>query len=254
MIACFDSIILHDLERLDVELCVRGSGGYWASMRIESNLMLQIIQAQRERRLCVFPNDQTLREKVMTEAHSSPFTIQSRSKLNIRGLVVWIQPLEIPMWKWDEISMDFVLVLPTTQKKHNAIWGQLKEAYSPDRKLMLDKLRPDLEFQVGDRVFQQVSPNSSKLNVFGIKRQAAQSLDSSVRVRFGTYWRVANRLALFLPVVAIVHKSFYNNEPESNLDRPRESHRNKVNSFVRSLWKNHPEREATWENRRVKCY
>ncbi|GKD45105.1 hypothetical protein Tco_1269750 [Tanacetum coccineum] len=27
MIACFDSIILHDLEHLDVELCVRGSGG-----------------------------------------------------------------------------------------------------------------------------------------------------------------------------------------------------------------------------------
>ncbi|GJV49801.1 reverse transcriptase [Tanacetum coccineum] len=48
MIACFDSIILHDLERLDVELCVRGSGGYWASMRIESNLMLQIKEAQRD--------------------------------------------------------------------------------------------------------------------------------------------------------------------------------------------------------------
>ncbi|GJR62638.1 reverse transcriptase [Tanacetum coccineum] len=48
MIACFDSRILHDLERLDVELCVRGSGGYWASMRIESNLMLQIKEAQRD--------------------------------------------------------------------------------------------------------------------------------------------------------------------------------------------------------------
>ncbi|GJU62381.1 putative nucleotidyltransferase, ribonuclease H [Tanacetum coccineum] len=101
MIACFDSIILRDLERLDVELCVRGSGGYWASMRIESNLMLQIKEAQRddgelwaivqnvedgkhtefsvdddgvvwfEDRLCV-PNDQALREKVMKEAHSSP--------------------------------------------------------------------------------------------------------------------------------------------------------------------------------------
>ncbi|GKG15225.1 hypothetical protein Tco_0354825, partial [Tanacetum coccineum] len=98
MIACFNSIILHDLERLDAELCVRGSGGYWASMRIESNLMLQIKEAQRddgelwaivqnvedgkhtefsvdddgvvwfEDRLCV-PNDQALREKVMTEAH-----------------------------------------------------------------------------------------------------------------------------------------------------------------------------------------
>ncbi|GJV30631.1 putative reverse transcriptase domain-containing protein [Tanacetum coccineum] len=48
MIACFDSIILRDLERLDVELCVRGSDGYWASMRIESNLMLQIKEAQRD--------------------------------------------------------------------------------------------------------------------------------------------------------------------------------------------------------------
>ncbi|GJZ42286.1 putative reverse transcriptase domain-containing protein [Tanacetum coccineum] len=30
--------------------------------------------------------------------------------------------LEIPMWKWDEISMDFVTGLPTTQKRHDAIW------------------------------------------------------------------------------------------------------------------------------------
>nr|GEX10311.1 putative reverse transcriptase domain-containing protein [Tanacetum cinerariifolium] len=107
--------ILHDLERLDVELCVRDSGGYWASMRIESNLMLQIKEAQKdddelwaivqnvkdgkhtefsvddygvvlfEDRLCV-PSDQALRKKVMTEDHSSPFTVHPGSTKMYRDL------------------------------------------------------------------------------------------------------------------------------------------------------------------------
>nr|GFC94623.1 hypothetical protein [Tanacetum cinerariifolium] len=36
-------------------------------------------------------------------------------------------------------------------------------------------------------------------------------------------------------------------EPESILDRQERVMRNKTISFVKILWKNHPEREATWE-------
>ena len=33
-----------------------------------------------------------------------------------------LQPLEIPEWKLEQIAMDFVVGLPLTQGKHDAIW------------------------------------------------------------------------------------------------------------------------------------
>ncbi|WVZ93543.1 hypothetical protein U9M48_039514 [Paspalum notatum var. saurae] len=33
-----------------------------------------------------------------------------------------LQPLKIPEWKWEEISMDFIVGLPKTQKGYNSIW------------------------------------------------------------------------------------------------------------------------------------
>jgi hypothetical protein len=33
-----------------------------------------------------------------------------------------LPPLLVPDWKWDDISMDFILGLPTTQKENNSIW------------------------------------------------------------------------------------------------------------------------------------
>ena len=31
-------------------------------------------------------------------------------------------PLDVPEWKWDSISMDFVMSLPNTPRGNNAIW------------------------------------------------------------------------------------------------------------------------------------
>ena len=33
-----------------------------------------------------------------------------------------LQPLSIPKWKWEDISIDFIVGLPRTQKGYDSIW------------------------------------------------------------------------------------------------------------------------------------
>ena len=33
-----------------------------------------------------------------------------------------LQPLKVPEWKWDEISMNFIVGLPRTQRGYDSIW------------------------------------------------------------------------------------------------------------------------------------
>nr|GEV26371.1 retrotransposable element Tf2 [Tanacetum cinerariifolium] len=101
------------------------------------------------------PSDPTLQEAVLSEAHSSPSSIHPGSTKmygDLKQYFWWngmkqdiatyvgrclicqqvkiehqrasglLQPLDIPIWKCDEISMDFVTGLPRTQKKNDAIW------------------------------------------------------------------------------------------------------------------------------------
>nr|GEU66964.1 hypothetical protein [Tanacetum cinerariifolium] len=143
--------IIKDLEIMEVELVVRGSEGYIASLKIEPNLILQIKEAQKEygKLLSVVQN---MKKVVLTEAHSSPVSIHPSSTKMYRDLKqnFWWNgmkhnPLEIPTWKWDQISIDFVMGLPRTFKKNDAIW------------VIVDRLTKSAHFlpiQQGERVIE----------------------------------------------------------------------------------------------------
>nr|GEZ81850.1 hypothetical protein [Tanacetum cinerariifolium] len=127
--------IIRDLERLDIELYVRGQHGYWASLRIKLDLISRIKEAQKEdseiwtivenlnkqvefrinedsvlwqdTRLVV-PNDASLREALLTEAHSSPFSVHP-------GSTKMYHDLKQHFWRHDAI---WVVVDRLTKSAH----------------------------------------------------------------------------------------------------------------------------------------
>ena len=45
-----------------------------------------------------------------------------KSKVEHQKPAGLLTPLDVPEWKWDSISMDFVTSLPNTSRGHDAIW------------------------------------------------------------------------------------------------------------------------------------
>nr|GEZ33824.1 hypothetical protein [Tanacetum cinerariifolium] len=148
---------------------------------------------------------------------------------------------------------------------------KLKEARTR-QKSYADKHHRSLEFQPGDRVFLKVSL-ARGVRRLGIKGKLSPRFIRPFEIldRVG---EVSYRLALPLQL-SHVHNVFYVSllrgykyhplhvisypldqirvdlsyveEPEAILDRQDRVMRNKTIPFVKILWRNHPEREATWE-------
>nr|GEZ37444.1 hypothetical protein [Tanacetum cinerariifolium] len=231
--------IISDLERMDIELCIRGTKGYWASLKIEPNLILRIKESQKE-------------DAVLPEAHSSPFHIHSDStkmyedlkqhfwwngmKQDIATFVgkclICQQTLEDMLrscaleWtgNWDEYLclVEFAALICQNEVSKHVIEGlelievtnekvivakeKFKEARSR-QKSYVDRHRRELAFNPRDRVFLKASPCRDQIH---------------------------KDLSLV-------------EEHEKILDRQERVMRYKTIQFVKILWKNYPEREATWE-------
>ncbi|WVZ93549.1 hypothetical protein U9M48_039520 [Paspalum notatum var. saurae] len=105
-------------------------------------------------RICV-PNVDRIRKLILSEAHDTAYSIHpgstkmyydlkerfwwygmkravaeylaicdtcQRVKAEHQRPVGLLQPLKVPEWKWEEITMDFIVGLPRTQKGYNSIW------------------------------------------------------------------------------------------------------------------------------------
>ena len=55
-------------------------------------------------------------------AHVALCDICQRVKAEHQRPAGLLQRLQIPVWKWEEISMDFIVGLPRTQAGYDSIW------------------------------------------------------------------------------------------------------------------------------------
>nr|GFB21871.1 putative nucleotidyltransferase, ribonuclease H [Tanacetum cinerariifolium] len=120
-------------------------------------------------------------------------------------------------------------MIEVTNAKVAVAKEKLKEARIR-QKSYADKHRRALEFQIGDHVFLKVSP-ARGVRHFGIKGKLSP--------HFIGPFEILDRVGEIRTDLSYVE------EPEAIIDRQDRIMRKKTIPFVKILWRNHPEREAT---------
>ncbi|WVZ49844.1 LOW QUALITY PROTEIN: hypothetical protein U9M48_001170 [Paspalum notatum var. saurae] len=114
-----------------------------AAFEAEPTLEQEIREHQKndEKLICV-PNVDSIRKLILSEAHDTAYSIHPGSTkmyYDLKERFWWYgmkravaeylaicdtcqRPLKVPEWKWEEITIDFIVGLPRPQKGYNSIW------------------------------------------------------------------------------------------------------------------------------------
>nr|GFB65569.1 hypothetical protein [Tanacetum cinerariifolium] len=138
-------------------------------------------------------------------------------------------------------------MIEVTNDKVAVAKEKLKEARTR-QKSYADKHCRSLEFRPGDRVFLKVSP-ARGVRRFGIKASLVLVSSDLSRFLIGLVrgYKYHPLHVISYPLDQIRADLSYVEEPEAILDHQDIVMRNNTIPFVKILWRNHPEREATWE-------
>nr|GEX84491.1 retrotransposon protein, putative, Ty3-gypsy subclass [Tanacetum cinerariifolium] len=135
-------------------------------------------------------------------------------------------------------------MIEVTNNKVAIAKEKLKEARTR-QKSYADKHRRSLEFQPGDHVFLKVSPVRG-FRRFGIKGKLSPRFIRPFEIldRVGERVQVPSSSCYFISARSDTYRFILR---EAILDRQDRVMRKKTIPFIKILWRNHPEREATWE-------
>ncbi|XP_057540689.1 uncharacterized protein LOC130818541 [Amaranthus tricolor] len=209
-------------------------------------MSLKIIQeGELEAKLSALSIQPTFFEEIMVKSeHKRP-----------AGL---LQPLEIPVWKWDDIFMDFVLGLPRTRAGNDTLWVIVDRLTKSARFIPMN-CKWDME-QLACAYIKYV------IRYHGIPHTIVSDQDTQYLSHFWKSLQQASGTTLlhstsFHPmtdgpydIVKKVGKLAYRlalpnalGKHVRILDKKVRSTRRKDITVVKVLWSNHRSQEATWE-------
>ncbi|KAE8687051.1 Detected protein of unknown function [Hibiscus syriacus] len=242
----------------------------------------------------VIPDNDDLKKEILTEAHCSPLTMHpggTKMYMDLKDRFWWsgmkrsitefvskclicqqvkaehqvpsglLQPLFIPQWKWENVTMDFVSGLPLTPNKRESIWvivDRLTKSahFLPVRTdFSMEKFWKSLHGALGTRLNFSTAfhPQTD-----GQSERTIQILEDMLRacvMEFKGSWEKYLPLAEFAYNNSYQSKEIevrpdltYEEEPIQILAHEVKQLRNKTIPLVKVLWRNHKVEEATWEH------